>query len=261
MWIRKDFPPIEGYETLGDDVSAKRFIDFRIDQLLDAAYPVGLFRDGFQTREEFCNLVIIDFDYPFRWGLPTDKHRNNWFDGNCCHQLTQDYWQTASETLITSILNQRANKKGYGDCEDVSILLTTLFLEKGWPAYQCFGLVLQNGVVLGGHGWSIFQDENGIWRLYEATLDIPPEYPSGYPQIDPEETSWEINGLTYQGLARFNRDEYYESGEGNMMSSRLRLNIARQETRKKYKAISEAWRRPVKPLRKAGIMSKIRRWR
>jgi len=259
-WIRKDFPQIDGYETLGDDVTAKRFTDFRIDGLLDASYPVGLFRDRFQERQELCDFVIVDFDYPFRWGIPTDKHDNNWFDGNCCHRITQDYWQIASETLMTLILNQRVNKKGYGDCEDVSLLLTTLLLEKGWPAYECLGLVLQDGQMLGGHGWTIFQDETGIWRLYEATLDLPPEYPGGYPQIDPEESSWEVNGLIYQGLIKFNRDEYYESSEGDMLSSSLKLNTARKETRKKYFAISKAWGQIAKPLKRVGIMSRLR-WR
>lgn len=255
-WIHKDFPLIYGYESLGNHVEAKRFTDFKIYQLLDALDLI--WHNRFQSRKEICDFVIIWFDYPFRFGIPTDKHRNNWFHGNCCHQLTLDYWQTASETLTTFILNQRVNKKGYGDCEDVSVLLATLFLEKGWPAYECLGLVLKDGQVLGGHGWTIFQDETGAWRLYEATLDVPPQYPGGYPLIDPEETSWEVNGLTYKGLVKFSRDEYYESG-GDMIGSFLRLNIAQKETRKKYKAISQAWGQTAKPLKK-GLLSRIR-WR
>jgi hypothetical protein len=259
-WIRKDFPWVEGFESLGNTVGAKRFTDFRIDQLLDKAYPVELFCGGYDTREDFCNLVIVDFDYPMRLGVPTDKHYNNWFDGLSCHQIVSDYWQTASETLTTFILNQRGSRKGYGDCEDVSTLLTTLFLEKGWRAFECLGMVVKDGELLGGHGWAIFEDETGVWRLYEATLDIPPSYPEGYPVINPEELSWEVNGLTYQGLIKFNRKGYYESADTDMMKYALKLSLAKKETRRKYDAISQAWGQKVKPMKKAGILSRLR-WR
>lgn len=257
-WIKKDFPTIPGYESLGDDVEAKRWCDFVINQLLDTGDPLWEFRGKLKTRQAICDFVIVEFDYPFHFGLPTDKHLNNWFHGGCCHQITLDMWQLASETLQTLVLNQRKGKKGIGDCEDVAGLFTTLFLEKKWPAYMCLGLVLQDNNILGGHGWPIWKDENGLWRLYEATLDIPPEYPDGYPVINPDENSWQVNGLTYLGEVKFSRKEYYESGEADMIAGLLKLGVAMKETRRKYKAISKAWHQKAKPLKKLTPLARLR---
>ena len=117
-------------------------------------------------------------------GRPTDKHYKNYFDCQSCHRISADFWAQASETLRTLRLNQKkANERGVGDCEDVSCLMVDLFLEKGWKAWECLGRVYRNDRLLGGHGWPIVQDENGDWRLPEATLDEPKKWPDGYPEV------------------------------------------------------------------------------
>ena len=262
MWTEKEFPTIEGYESLGDDVEAKRWCDFVLNQLLDTGDPLWEYRSLLKTRRNVCDFVITEFDYPFSaLGLPTDKHLNNWFSGNCCHQISLDYWQTASETLRTLRLNERQGGKGLGDCEDVSVLFTTLFLMKRWQANEVLGAVIQGGQLLGYHGWSIFQDENGIWRLYEATLSEAPQYPNGYPVINPDEIEWKVGDLIYRGYVKFNRKKYYENDEaGDMMDLLLKVNFRRKETRKKYEAISRAWRQKAKPIKQIGLLGRLR-WR
>jgi len=183
-WVRKPFPTIPGYESEGDTVEAKRWLDFKINELLDTGDPVWEYRDELRSIKDICEFVIKEFDYPMRWGTPTDVHRNNWFSGLCCHQITLDYWQCASETLMTLRLNRRYGRKGYGDCEDTSALFVTLMEEKAFEAYMCLGLVYRGEDLLGGHGWAIFKDEIGMWRLYESTLDVPPVYPDGYPTVN-----------------------------------------------------------------------------
>lgn len=260
MWIKKEMPAILGYETLGDNVEAKRWLNFRLNQLLDTGDPVWEFRNMMNTRKDICNFVISQIDYPLNYGIPTDKHYNNWFDSNCCHQITQDYWQMASETLRTLSLNQKKGKLGVGDCEDVSCLFVTLMLEKEWNSYECLGAVYQDNQLLGYHGWSIFEDEDHVWRLYEATLTVPPDYPGGYPEINPESTEWEVEGILYEAFAKFNRNEYFESQVADIFSSYLRLRSRVKETRKKYQAIATAWRQNTKPLARMTLLSRIR-WR
>ena len=260
MWVKKDFPTIPGYESHGDQVEAKRWLDFLINQLLDTGAPLQEYRDKLKTREAVCNFVISEFDYPLVRGLPSDVHRNNWFQNLCCHQVTMDYWQTASETLRTLHLNQREGKKGYGDCEDVSCLFVTLFLVNQWEAWECFGAVLQEDTLLGYHGWSLFQDGAGTWRLYEATLSVPPGYPAGYPPIDPDATEWSVDGLTYEAFTKFNSKEYYETAEDDLMGRYRQIALKRKETKRKHQAISEAWGIKTKPLVKPSLLTKIR-WR
>ena len=200
-----------------------------------------------------------------KYGMPTDVHRNNWFSGLCCHQITLDYWQCASETLITLHTNKLKGKKGYGDCEDTSVLFVTLMLENGHEAYECLGLVYRGDELLGGHGWAIFKDEEGVWRLYESTLDVPPEYPSGYPIVDPDCNEWKIGDIRYVAWVKFNRREYYEwtdETEKSMISFYLAISRRMKESRRKYEEIERAWGRTTKALTKArkSLLAKIR-WR
>jgi len=258
-WTKKEMPLIPGYESLGDDVAAKRWLDFKLTELLDTGDPVWEYRDELKTRKDICDFVIQQIDYPFHLGAPTDKHYNNWFDSGCCHQITEDYWQQASETLATLRLNKRDGKKGLGDCEDTSVLFVTLMLEKGFEAWECLGEVLQNSIPIGGHGWSIFKSDDSFWRIYESTLDVPPNYPEGYPRIDPDETSWKVEGLTYQAYAKFDRHEYYEANDAEETMKKLTsLPFKAKETRRKYEAIAKAWGKGTKPLSKANILSRAR---
>jgi hypothetical protein len=87
----------------------------------------------------------------------------------------EDFWLFPDETLSL----------GIGDCEDSAILLATLLIASGISPY-CVRVVLGNtfdahGTILGGHSWTVYQDEGGVWRLLEATLDAAP---AGLPAAD-----------------------------------------------------------------------------
>ena len=87
-------------------------------------------------------------------------------------QKRPDFWQFPAETLAL----------GSGDCEDCSFLLTTLLMASGISPY-CVRVVLGRVVGLdgqsGGHAWPIYKDEEGVWRVLEATLDaFPEEWPA-----------------------------------------------------------------------------------
>jgi hypothetical protein len=86
-----------------------------------------------------------------------------------------DFWLFPDETLSL----------GIGDCEDSAILLAALLVAAGISPY-CVRVILGTmydayGTVLGGHAWTVYQDEGGIWRLLEATLDAAP---AGLPEAD-----------------------------------------------------------------------------
>jgi len=238
MWIRKVFPLIKGYESVGK--RGKRWLDFKINELLDTADPVLEYRHKFKSIEEICEFVITQFAYPLKFGMATDKHYNNWFSGLCCHKISEDFWQTASETLRTLHLNKRLGKPGYGDCEDTSVLFTTLMLQSGYEAYEIFGVVYRGDELLGGHGYAIFKDEDGKWRLFESTLDIPPDYPDGYPEVDISKNRWKVGELTYKGWIMFNRKEYYE-WEEKRIEEYLKFGHKDKNSRKKHKTINLAW--------------------
>jgi hypothetical protein len=92
-----------------------------------------------------------------------------------------DFWLFPDETLSLTI----------GDCEDSAILLAALLIAAGISSY-CVRVVLgqfydAHGTLLGAHAWTVYQDELGIWRLLEATLDAAP---SALPSAD---------GLTMSG--------------------------------------------------------------
>lgn len=271
MWVKKPMPTLPGYETLGDEVAAKRWVDFKLSKLLQAddelreyvTSKIPGWGYNLKSREDICNFIISAFDYPMVRGSPTDCHRNNWFSGLCCHQVTMDYWQTGVETLRTLRLNQRQGKKGYGDCEDVAALFAALFLMKGWPVWDCLGYVYEDAEMLGGHSFGLFQDENGIWRLYEGTLSTPPAYPRGYLIADPNVNYWHTKRLTYHTFARFSRVEYYEWERQDLaapLDGYLTLGLRGKETRRKHEAISAAWGIETKPLVKPSLFTKIR-WR
>jgi len=259
-WIRKKSPQIPGYENLGDDERAKRWLQFDIRQLLDTGDPVWEYKDELKSREEVVNFVIEQFAYPMKRGRPTDQHYKNYFESQSCHRISADFWAQASETLRTHRLNQRkANERGVGDCEDVSCLMVDLFLEKGWKAWECLGRVYRNDRLLGGHGWPIVQDENGDWRLVESTLDEPKEWPTGYPKADPKANDWKVGDLRYHASMKFNRSHFYK-WKGESVREYLEMDFDEKNRREKFEAIQEAFEAPVSPIEQAGILSKLR-WR
>jgi len=262
-WIKKEMPLIQGYESLGDTVASKFWVDQKLNEWLDTGDPVFQFAHKFKTRKEICDFIIKDFEYPLRFGVPDDKHTYNAFSGKRCYTISADYWAPCSETLRTLVLEQRksgANAAGMANCEDSSIAFVTLFLQKRWKAFECLGAVYSGAELLGYHGWAKFRSEGGEWRLYESTLNVPPNYPEGYPKIDPEDTKWNVNGLTYKAFCRFNRHEYYESGEGDLLTEYLKQPFKSKETRMKYEAIAKAWHQKTKPLQAAKFVAKLR-WR
>jgi len=143
-------------------------------------------------------------------------------------------------------------------------LFVTLFEEKGWEAFCCIGAVYRDNRLLGYHGWAIFKDEDGNWRIFESTLDIPPSYPDGYPKIDPEENRWGVGNLIYEAWIKFDRKAYYEWGskEVDRMKDYLRLRRKEKERKQKYEAIEESWKVRTKPLkrREKSLLAKLR-WR
>jgi len=259
-WKRKKFPTIPGYESEGDSVSAKRWLDFKVSQLLDTADPVWETKGKLKNREDTVNLVINQIKYPMKYGKPCDTHYNNWFKSQSCHRISADFWQQASETLRTIRLNlKKGQKKGRGDCEDVSCLLVALFLEQDWRAWECLGRVYRGDRLLGGHGWPIVEDENGDWRLVEATLSEPKEWPEGYPKVDPKSNDWTVDNLRYHATIKFNRTHYYEWEEKAMVEY-VEIPFEKKNRQEKFEVIQEAFEAPVSPVQQAGILSKLRRW-
>jgi len=259
-WTREKFPQIPGYENLGDSLKAKRWLQFSINQLLDSQDPIWEYRDELGSREEVVNFGIEQFAYPMKRGRPTDQHYKNYFESQSCHQISADFWQQASETLRTLRLNRKkANERGVGDCEDTSVLLVDLFLEKDWKGWECLGKVYRGDRLLGGHGWPIVQGEDGDWRLVESTLDEPKRWPNGYPCADPSENDWRVDNLRYHASVRFNR-EYFYKWEEESVEEYLEMEFDEKNRREKFEAIQEAFEAPVSPIEQAGILSKLRRW-
>lgn len=77
-----------------------------------------------------------------------------------------DFWQFPEETLMLR----------KGDCEDASFLLATLLLASGISDHcvrVALGKVVSpDGVI--GHAWVVYQNESGVWCLFESTLDSVP---------------------------------------------------------------------------------------
>ena len=147
--------------------------------------------------------------------------------------------------------------------------------------YEVFGYVrdARTEEILGGHGWAYCRHESfgdDEFHYVESTLDAPPEkYPVvedirkpfrwGNWELVPE-MIWndkhyeEINlGFTFHSsvvahVFRVRRKKYIR------FNNYLDLRLKEKETRRKYEALSKMWGVGVKPLRKAGLLSKLR-WR
>ncbi len=104
-----------------------------------------------------------------------------------------EFWQTPSETL-----------KGNGDCEDTSILLTSLIRAGGMPAHTVLGNYQGYG-----HSWVT---ENGF--IYETT------YTQARPVPDPQD---------YKGLVAFNDYDVFEAYPGALDDV---FRLRRDETKK-----------------------------
>jgi len=212
MWARKECPTVPSLEDSSPS-EAKRFTPIKLCNLV--IHKQGWIKKwmntlGISSPRSAVEFVIEKIRYPFRFYMPTDKHTWNAFDGKACYTLKDDFWQTASETLMTYVLNSRfGGEHGYGDCEDTSILLGSMLEILGVPYYVMFGYVFQHNVLLGGHGWVIAKLD-GKWRLVETTLEEPLPYPDGYIDVDGDGHAFIFESLTYDAIIRFNSSDYYE---------------------------------------------------
>jgi len=160
-----------------------------------------------KTREEraltIINKVLKEIKYPLDWRKnPTDYHYFQAFKKNpfkCIIEKVNkyDYWSTCHETVV----------KGYGDCEDSSILMHTGFLlHEITPSFFVLGRVYKGYLhrlrFLGYHAWVISYIDT--YRLIETTLESEVKNVNFFPKVDIGNNVWEwktIAGtLVYEGL-------------------------------------------------------------
>lgn len=237
------FPVVEG----------TRFERFRLNELFD--YQRHVVRELFKnckTARDVAELVIRVMQYPLYMGQPDDKHCLNVFHGRFCRCITEDYWQTCSETALF----------GWGDCEDSSVLTVggmRLLGVSPENVYEVFGLVrdASSGEVLGGHGWVYARDPSfgtDKFVLVETTLDVPPSrYPEVGSSLDDLKRPYRFESVIYEPEQLFNDEVYVE----------LRPLITRKRSsRKVHEAIERAWgieSKYMKALRRS-LSYRIKRW-
>lgn len=201
-----------------------------------------------------ADTIIIDIDYPFHFGTPDDTHIYNCFHGNqkFCKRIDLDYWQTAKETLSIRV----------GDCEDSSIAFVVCARQLGLSpeeVYEIFGVVkdASTSVILGGHGWCVWKDEQG-WRLVESTLDCPPEE---YPIVPDIFKPFRLSNVIYEPEWIFNDSEFHDVTKKVAPFQVISMPKKKKETEEKYIAIAKAWRVDTKPLKAfhRGFIAKAKR--
>jgi len=212
-------------------ISGRRFEDFNLNELLDFyKYVVRSFIVDCKTAKDVAEKVIVKVQYPLYMGQPDDEHHWNNFHGKWCNTISEDYWQTCSETALMLI----------GDCEDSSVLCVGAMRALGVVpenVYEVFGVVrdAKTGEILGGHGWLYAMDASfGTlnYVLVESTLDTPPaRYPDVGMKLDDLKEPFTLNNVIYDPEVLFN-DKYYI--EVNPLSFRM-------DTVKKHEALERAW--------------------
>lgn len=232
-WVRSDFLKVDGYDKAGK--KGKRWISFTVDELLRKSWIVEEYLKKFESKRDIERFVIEEFDYPYSWfGSPTDRHCLNWFGWKWRRCIEDDYWQSISESLLIHKYN---GGKGYGDCEDTSLLFTGLMNHKfGHVAYEMFGVVYENDRILGGHAWSIFMDDFGVWRLFESTLD---RMPDSFPVVNPYKREFIVGDIKYLAFWKFNAFEFYDWSFRTDLSEYLEVRKHGREEKKKIKRIRE----------------------
>lgn len=232
-------------------VEDKRFWDFRLNELIDyQSYQVGEYVIGNPSPSVLADNVIMDCKYPFHLGKPDDTHLWNCYHGNYkwCKQIDIDFWQKASETARILV----------GDCEDTSILYVAGARRTGVSSddvYEVFGLVKDNGNILGGHGWAVCK-WGGDWHLIESTLDIPP---SEYPVVPNINEPFRKGDWVYHPEILFNDEKFSELSACNLQRYADR-KFSEKETRAKYEALAKAWGIKPTPLNTSRFLYKLR-WR
>lgn len=238
-------------------ITGKRFWDFRLNELVDLySHQVAKYSKDLPSDPKMvADAVIREVEYPFHLGQPDDTHVWNCFHGEYkfCRRVDLDFWQKASETAVLLV----------GDCEDSSVLYTALAGQIVGPddVYEVLGLVkdAETGGILGGHGWSVCKwAEPNVspgrppFHLIESTLDIPP---SEYPIMVDFKAPYKLGKWIYEPMILFNWKNYIEIAP---LFQYLKISFKAKETRAKYEAIQQAWSMKTKPLRKAGIVAKLR---
>jgi hypothetical protein len=168
-----------------------------------------------------------------------------------------DYFQTASETLLTRV----------GDCEDGAILYTTCARALGLHAdrvYTALGLVKdESGNVLGGHAWSLVKWDD-YWRLIETTLSEPYNYDLLIvgQTVEDIKKLFKYKTIIYQPLGLFNDASVidinlstillptfpfkFENGVFKMAAAKRK----RKGEMAKFEAIAQAFEAETKPTRR-----------
>ena len=253
-------------------VVSQYFWRIRLNELLDHdSYQIEKYVEGVGNPKELADKVIRDVEYPFHHGQPDDLHVWNAFHGKRCYKVEEDFWQKASETAFAKM----------GDCEDSSILYVAAARRLGVKpedVFVVFGYVqTEGGEFLGGHGWVYVRDpsfgKEGFVYV-ETTLDEPP---AEYPKVPDIAKPFNWRGIVLVPEILWN-DEIYRSvasaANFGLIIYQLRrywgvkkrifgyadLGRKLKETKKKYEALQLAWKLPVKPLKKAGVLSRLR-WR
>ena len=251
-------------------VSSQYFWQIRLNELVDwRSYQVEKFIEDCETPKDAADKIIRYLSYPFYAGRPDDKHIYNAFHGKFCKTVELDYWARASECLAAKI----------GDCEDGSIALVAALRRMGLKpddALIVFGYVQrESGEFLGGHGWVYARHPSfgkGGYVYVETTLDEPPEE---YPEVPDVTKPFSWNGIVLVPEFLWN-DEIYKPVATNLgfiiywlhrywgvkkkILGYADLEKKHKETKKKYEALRDAWGAEVKPLKRVGLLSKLR-WR
>jgi len=154
------------------------------------------------------------------------------------------------------------------NCDGSAILCTALCgrivdRPRNRNVYDVLGVVKdRQGNILGGHAWTAVRyqevpEEIPRWHLIETTLDTPP---TRYPVIWSPRRPATIGDWTYEPWVLFNWSQYEEVGQAGLRKY-CRLGLRQKETREKYQALQQTYRLPTKPLRRAGVLSRLRRWK
>ena len=257
----------------GPVIEGKRFWPFRWDELFDyQSYQVQEFIRGCGTPRVLADKVIRAIEYPFYQGRPDDLHILNCYHGKWCRRIDLDFWQKASETAAI----------GIGDCEDGTFLFVAGARAMGVPedkVYATLGAVqdVRTGEIIGYHAWAVIEDPSfgDGWRYVESTLDVPPKeykpvedirkpYVSGVWRLIPEilgndrrfeviEPSLDVQASMARFMAKRRKTRFVKVGY-------LEATFREKETREKYRALEKIWGIRAKPLRRAGLLSRLR-WR
>ena len=136
-----------------------------------------------------------------------------------------DFWQFPHETLLHQI----------GDCEDTTILLGRILLEKDIIFRVNLGKVFYGEQFLGWHAWITTRLFGTAWFLIETTLDYVPQDWLKLPTEDLFAIAKYLN-LTYEPIWVFDQiNVYVKEGAENLTAK----NVAAEP--EKIRKIKEEW--------------------